>query len=230
MASVAVDIIDPALRKLGITNPQANERSDALSALNAMLGSWSARRLTLFAVTRESFPLVVNDSEYTIGSAGDFNTVRPSRITQAYLSDSGQDFPLTARNLKTYNDILDKAANGRPTQIMYLAEYPLGKILFNFQPDKIYTLHLDSLKPITTFSSINTVLSLPPEWQEALTYNLAIRLAPEHDVILVEEIVAIARVSLNNIKDLNAPLPEQVDFHDLPVSRRSFDIFSGQPT
>lgn len=229
MATATALLIDPALRKVGASTPQDAERTNALSALNAMLNSWSAQRLLVFSVTRESFPLVVNTGSYTIGTGGAFSTARPNRIVDAYIRDSSSDFRLTIRNLKNFNDILVKTDNGRPTKLYYLNEYPLGKILFDQEPDKIYTVFLDSWKPLSTITTINTEVSLPPEYEEALIYNLAVRLAPEHDASLPKEVVAIAVDSLRTIKRFNAQHAEEVEFRDLPISlrNRNFDIESG---
>ncbi len=231
MATVANLIIDPALRKLGEPNPQTSERTNALSALNTMLNSWSAQGNLIFAVSRESFPLVVGTASYTIGTGGAFNTSRPNRIQDAYLRDTDSDFPLEIRNLKNFNDISDKTNDGRPTQVHYLNEFPLGKILFNLDPDKIYTAFLDLWKPLSTFANINTEVSIPPEYEEALIYNLVVRLAPEHDSTLPREVVAIAVDSLKAVKRFNSKPSEEVLFTDLPINGRlrRFDIETGGP-
>jgi len=136
MATVNDLILEPALRKLGVVSPATDKRNNALAALNAMFGSMGAVRNLIYAITRENFALTINDAEYTIGAAGDFNTVRPTRIEDAYLRDGTTDTSLESRNIKSYNDISEKTSDGKPTKIYYLSEFPLGKILFNLEPDK----------------------------------------------------------------------------------------------
>lgn len=229
MATVQALIIDPALRKVGQSKPETVDRNNALDALNTMLNSWSAQRLLIFAVTRENFPLVVNQQSYTIGSGGNFNTVRPTKIIDAYIRDAGSDFPLTIHNLKNFNDISVKATDGRPEEIHYLREFPLGVILFDLEPDKAYTVFLDSLKPLSTFASINTQVSISPEYEEALIYNLVLRISSEHDAAIPAEVAAIARDSLAAIRRINAQPAEELLFEDLPIRTPRFSIEAGGP-
>jgi len=227
MATADFLLLKPALRKLGIVNPQVDKRKNCLAALNAFLGSLGAERNMIFSLTRENFTLTINDAEYTIGSSGNFNTVRPTRIEHAYLRDGTTDERLVCRNIKDYNDISTKTSKGKPTRIYYLPEYPLGKILFNLEPDKAYVLYTDSWKPLTTLSKITTQVSFPPEYEEPLIYNLALRMAGEHDSTLTDDDRRIAIEGLRRIKSVNAEPPGKFNFNFLPIYQPKFDVMTG---
>ena len=216
MATVLATIINPALRKIGNKAPSTTNQSDALAALNSMLGSWSAAGLIVPYKTRENFTLVTGSSGgvRTIGSSGNFNTVRPLEITSAFIRDSNDNdhFLDVDMTLEDWSAMVDKTINTRPTRLCYLKEYPLGKILFNYLPDAAETLYIDSLKPITAFAATTTDYSFSPEYEEAMIYNLAIRLAPEEDAVISPAVVQIAKDSLNAVKKQNWKPIQRVHF------------------
>ena len=216
MATVLATIINPAWRKLGNKVTSAGDQSNALAALNSMISSWSAAGLIVPYKTRENFTLITGSSGgvRTIGSSGNFNTVRPLEITSAYIRDSNDDdhYVDVDMTLEDWSAMVDKTISTRPTRLCYLKEYPLGKILFNYLPDAAETLYLDSLKPITTFAATSTDYSFSPEYEEAMIYNLAIRLAPEEDAVISPAVVQIAKDSLSAIKKQNWKPIQRVHF------------------
>lgn len=232
MATVLATIINPALRKIGNKSPSSTDQSNALSSLNSMLGSWSASGLIVPYKTRENFTLVTGSSGgvRTIGSSGNFNTVRPLEITSAFIRDSNDnDHSLDVHmTLEEWNAMVDKTISTRPTRLCYLKEYPLGKILFNYLPDAAETLYLDSLKPITSFSTTSDTYTFSPEYEEAMIFNLAIRLAPEEDAVISPAVVQIAKDSLSAIKKQNWKPIQKVHFDPVLLydSGRKIDIYT----
>ncbi len=96
MAQTAQTIITRAARSLGYlgrtSTLSAADANDALVIFNAMLDSWSNENLLSFVVLEQSFPLVVNQSAYTIGPVGaNITAARPLDITQAYVQDNGNN-------------------------------------------------------------------------------------------------------------------------------------------
>ena len=216
MATVLATVISPALRKIGNKTASATDNSNALAALNSMLGVWSASGLIVPYKTRENFTLVTGSAGgvRTIGASGNFNTVRPLEITNAYIRDSNNndhylDVDMT---LEEYNAMVDKTISTRPTRLCYLKEFSLGKILFNYLPDAAETIYIDSLKPITVFAATTTEFSFSPEYEEAMIYNLAIRLAPEEDAVISPAVVSLAESSLNAVKKQNWKPIQKVHF------------------
>lgn len=90
--STVSDIIKGALRLIGVIGssdvPTAGESADTLSALRAMMSSWSTEGLAVNKYTREVFALVGGQASYTMGPGGDFDTTRPVSVDFAASSDA----------------------------------------------------------------------------------------------------------------------------------------------
>src|SRR5512147_1496952 len=91
MSETAATLIKSSLRVIGAfapgETPPNHEIQDGLQAMKSMLRSWSARNLRLYFTTQESHALT-GAAFYTIGTGGDWNTVRPVSIRSAYVRDS----------------------------------------------------------------------------------------------------------------------------------------------
>ncbi len=194
MADTAQTIVDAALRKNGHQNPGKTLLDNALADLNDMLSLWSIEGLLIPNVTKENFSIASGIASRTIGTSGDFNTVRPIKLVDAYLRDSNsQDFSVKVdMSLQEWNEITVKTTQSRPTQFYYHPEYPLGIIYFDYTTDASYTLYLDSLKQLTEFATLNTSFDFPPEYKLALIYNLTIFISHDFDQQLSKDIFLIA--------------------------------------
>lgn len=202
--STAQVLIDASLRLVGIKSPSSDNRDKGLLALNNMLRLLGAQKLVIHEIVNESFTLTIGTSAYTIGSGGDFNTVRPVRIVDAWIRDSNNvDHPVEMMTRERYNDISLKTVETRPSKLYYATEYSLGKIHFNTEPDKAETLYLDSWKPLTTLTNLATTVDLPPEYEEFLILNLSVRIAPEYSVVMIPTVYQDAKEAKRVIKSLN---------------------------
>jgi hypothetical protein len=65
------------------------------------------------------------------------------------------------------------------------------------------TLYLDSLKPLDNPSSLSSDIQLPPEYQEAIVYNLAIRMAPEFGKSVSAEVSVLASAGMTALQTKN---------------------------
>lgn len=214
--STAQDIIEAGWRKCRVTSPNSTQLTNGLEALNAMLPSWSAEGLLIYEKTEETHTLVVGTSIYTWGSGGDINTARPLRVLDAFIRDSNNvDYNLEVNmSMEEYNRIAVKATSARPTRLYYSSEFTLAKIKFDYTPSEAETLYLYSEKYMTEFATLATSFSMPAEYKEALIYNLAIRIAPEEDIQLPQEVFHIANTSKktlerNNVKPVNPVLTDK---------------------
>lgn len=208
--TTALDIITSAMRKIGaITKnetPSADEANDALETLNDMLGSWSNDSIIIPARTLENFTLAGASASKTIGSGGDFNTVRPVDIIKAYVRSGTIDYDLLEKTDEEFADIPVKSTTGTPQFYNYDNAYPLGTLKFYPVPDQTYTLFILSEKPLASFSSLNAVVDLPPGTNRAIINNLAVDLSPEYGVPVSAELdraastsrAAIAKAILRN--------------------------------
>lgn len=177
--TTAGKIVKAALRRIGIPGtgqePSAAEYADGIEDLNMLLSSLSAKGITIPARTKETFPLVIGTSEYSIGDGGDFDTTRPDRILGIFLRDSsGQDYYMDFFAINEYNDVWSKTSGGRPERMAFLPSYPLAKLFFDRTPGVAYTLHLDSDKPLTELASKTTKMVLPDPFKRMFVLRLAI--------------------------------------------------------
>jgi len=231
-------LIKAAFRKIGVLSsgesPETDRLDESLKALQSMLRSWAQNHILIFASSEESFVLTAGKTSYTWGIGGDINTIRPYQILSAFIRDSnGTDIPVRIISEGEYGRISSKTSIGRPTLLFYHPDYPFGKIYVYSTPNTVETMLFKTLKPFTetsSFSSVNDTLSFPPNYEEALIYGLAIRIAPEYGVRMSNEAVAIANDSFDSVIGLNSQNqiePIRLD-NELPIGNRGgFNINSG---
>lgn len=229
------DLVSASLRLIGALAPgetlEAQEATDGLAALNRMIGSWSTESLLIFARVRESFAITASVQSYTMGVGGDFNTSRPQKIDEAYLSVAGSttvEYPVRILSLSEWASIGVKSISSEIVTDLYAeGTYPLETINLYPNPSVANSLVLWSWKPLTSVTTLDTVISLPPGYEEALIYNLAIRLSPEYGRPVVAEVASIATDSKAAIKRMNHK-PSYLRVDDVPADHGSgFNILTG---
>jgi len=201
------------------------ELGAGFTALNDLIASWSAAKILVPAIIPENFSLVVGTGSYTIGSSGDFDTVRPTKILEGiYIRDSGNiDHPVTLITREHFRAFAKKDNNARPNQLYYEPSYPLGTIYLNTEPTDVESIYFDSLKPITEITDISTTLNLPPEYRKALRYNLALELAPELEDIKMPELLSEgAKDSKKAIMNVNSEPVEPSTYDNILMPTEPF--------
>lgn len=225
----ALDIITNAFQDAGIIDqvesPNNKEAQTGLNRLNRLIGSWANSGNTQYERVTESFSLSSGTSSYTIGSGATFDTVRPTKIVEAHVRQGNTDYELITVTDKQYQSIANKDTGSLPEYLNYTNEYPNGTINIYPQPGGGLTLYLTSEKPLTTYATTATTVDLPPGWEDALTYNLAVRLASVYGQPVSAELQGLAReskamISLGALR--NNPLRSQVG-----TSRSTDNIYSG---
>ncbi len=173
----------------GGETPTAEEINDGLASLNRMTASWSNDSLMIYARTFENFPLSSGVGDYTIGIGATFNTVRPMHIIDAFVRQDTLDYWLSIIPDEQYDAIAYKDIDSIPQVLNYTAQFPQATIRIYPKPQNSYTLYLRSEKQLTTFT-LDDEVSLPPGWEDALIYSLAVRLGPSYglppDQVLIE--------------------------------------------
>lgn len=201
--ATGLDIIKSAMRKIGALTkseaPDADEAQDALSALNAILASWSNQSNKVYARTTENFSLVAGTNSYSIGPSLTFNTTRPIKIVSAYTRDGTTDYSIELINDETYSATIDKTARGRPYYINYTPSMPGGVIKLWPSPDKAYSLYIVSEKELSSVT-LAADITFPPGWERALTYALAVDLAPEYGAQVDQAIYELAQDAIRYVE------------------------------
>jgi hypothetical protein len=110
-------------------------------------------------------------------------TQRPLQLIEVRLvRGDGSEIPLEIVSRAEYMALNDKDATGTPNQVYYDKQLTNGK-LYVWQACgnvKEY-IKFTGKYPVEDFDAAANTADFPQEWFEAITYNLAIRLAPQFD-------------------------------------------------
>lgn len=194
------DVINEALLLNGVIyagqtiSPEAQATS--LLGFNNLLSEWNAQGMAIFAIMRNTYPLVAGVSDYTIGTGGTLNTPRPEKIDAWAVhslsggSDGGK--PVDAATFAGGRAALEEEAfhlgllgttgglQGQRVKLLnYDAAYPTGNIHLYPAPSLGMTLDLWVWEQLTAIADPTAALDFPPGYFKAITYNLAVDLAPK---------------------------------------------------
>lgn len=209
----ALDLITSSLRLVGVLAgnevPTANESTVGLQYLNDMVDSWSTQQMLIYAKVNETFALVANQQSYQMGTgAPDFNTARPQKIENAIWQQ-----PQGATNYNLEIDIINQdqwaaltvptTQSNIPTKLYVNYTFPYATLYFWPVPLQANNLILWSWKQLAEFAALTTAVSLPPGYNKALRYNLAVELAPEFgrtpsDLVITQAVDAKADIKRMN--------------------------------
>lgn len=219
----ARSIIEQAARKIHVLGRgqtlDADQVNTALSALNNMLGEWSAELGAIYNSTKETFTLSPLTTSYTIGSGGSFNTEKPIAIEAAFITIATLDYPLKMLNAVEYSQIGYKNLSSIPDSLYFEDNTPLGKLYLYPVPASAYTITLYSRKAITEFLDLTTDYTLPTGLENALVWNLAVVLCPEYEKEPSAVVVSQSRKSksafVTKVRRNNYPVSD-IDFSTKP--------------
>lgn len=210
----ARDIIQDALETIRVYNPGESfnppDGARGLSVLNDMLDSLSNESLSCFTYLRQGFPLVINQSAYTVGPGGDIDGPRPLRVNDAagsaYILDQNNNrYPMDVVDQIKWNLRTTAAVNSNlPDTLLYEPNMPLGTIRVWPTPSEVYNVYFFSYAQLTDFTTLDTTVDFPPGYKLMLTTNLAVALKPYFKDAVLDPIVAVrAAESKGNIKRTN---------------------------
>ncbi len=185
----AQEIINDAFMWIGAKDPlqpmAPQDMRFGLRRLNQIIELWSLRSLTIPVTAREVFPLVGGQggpsNPYSIGSGGDFDTSRPTSITNVGLlvTSTTQPFELP-RWLYTddgYAVISQKELQSNYfSGLYYNPTYASGLGTINLYPvpsDDTTSLVLYRPMQLSLFANLTAAYDMPPAASLALTAELA---------------------------------------------------------
>lgn len=203
------DILKRAQRLIGVSSIgeslSADEAADGLTALNSMLASWANEKLMLFKF--ETIGTTQTAQSFTIGATGDVVTTRPLEIVSAYRRQGNIDVPVMVGNRIDYEDTVLKSQAGPVQMVYYKPTFPNGTV-FVWPVPVGETLFLTLQQPLTAFTTVTDVISLPPGYDEAITFNLAVLLAPEYETEAPPSVMRRAMASKKILKSVNNEIPQ----------------------
>lgn len=235
---IARDLITDALEEIGAIAPgESIPDADAmagLSRLNGMLDAWQSERLTIYNLDRKQFTFTANVASYTMGPTGVFVTAtRPTFIDRAaVLFGSGvnvAEIPIEVLTDDKWADIRIKTVTSTlPTRVYYNATVPNGTLYYwpvPTDPLVFPILYLPS--PLTTVATLSTALVLAPAYEEALRYNLALKLCLPFGRSVDQLLMKMATDGKALIKRANTRIEEMKCDPGLLQSGASWNIFTG---
>lgn len=230
------ELITASLRLIGVIasgeSLEASEATDGLETLNQLLGSWSNEGLMINAVVREEFALTPSDGSYTMGTGANFSTTRPIEIERAAIENQSStpmiEYPVHICTPEEWAEITDKDTTSEiPTHVYAEGTYPNETINLYPVPTVAHKLVLYSKKELTAIATLDTEISMPPGYDRALKFNLAIDLAPEYGKSVSAEVGMAAQESKAAIKSKNIK-PRFLKCDAAITGGGSFDITRGE--
>lgn len=211
------DLITLCLRTAGVCGvgqtPEPMDVNDCFTILNSMIGQWNRNRWLIYHLVDVSCPSTGAQS-YTVGSGEDFDVARPDRLETAYarLTNNPSNMPFDYQmslipSREDYSAIALKQLQTFPCAVWYDSDWPTGRVYFYPVPNTQFELHIVVKETLTTFPSIVTQINLPPEYTDALIWNLSARIRPLYQLPPEPSIVAFAKSSLNTLRQANAQVP-----------------------
>lgn len=214
--ATAQTLINSALRQLGVYESAETLSADdsvvALESLNQMIDSWGLARNRLYTERNEIFSLTAGKTEYTIGEGADFDTVRPVRILNCFVRDDSSGTNIDYR-VKIISNILyqkigtKNVTSSYPDHMMYLPEYPIGKVFVYPEPINSWSLGLTMYDELQGDLKLSTTLSYPPGYLRYLKLALAVEIAPEFGVPVSNELVSRLRDAKVSVERMNLRVP-----------------------
>lgn len=215
----ANDLITRALHTIGVLasgeTATGNEMNDSLVILNNMIDSWATERLTIYTVARTEFNLSSGTQDYTIGAGGTFNIVRPLWIVAASIitdstaaADQKIELPIEqAMTTREWQQVTLKGLQSTyPLGFYYDHNWTAGLATISVWPiPNVANVQLVLYTPtaLTAFADLTTAYTFPPGYEEAMRYQVALRLAPEFGANLSPDVRLLASDTFANIKRAN---------------------------
>jgi len=235
MTTSAGDQINGALRLIGQLaegeTPSAATSDDALTALNQMLDSWSAERLSVFSTQDQVFTWPASTKSRTIGPTGDFVGNRPVLLDDAtYFRDPSNNisFGIKIINQQQYDGIAVKTVTSTYPQVIWVnMDMPNMDMYIYPVPTKALEWHFISVTELVEPATLATTLVIPPGYLRAFRFNLACEIAAEFGVEPSATVQRIAMASKRNIKRINNPDDVMSLPYSIVATRQRFNIYSG---
>ncbi len=161
------------------------QAQQGLTAINDVLGQWSLMPLTIPATAREVFPLTGGrggpSDPYTIGPGGDFDTLRPTSITNVGLLVTSVVQPFEISRSKytddAYASIVQKELTSNYFTGLYYNETFAGGLgtiqLWPVPADASTSLVLYRSVQLREFATLDTAYDFPPGALPALKWEVA---------------------------------------------------------
>jgi hypothetical protein len=214
-----VDYIALALRAANVLGTgqtaDAQDTQDVLVVLQAMLNQWSRKKFLTPNEIDTAFT-ATGATNYSIGSGGNFNIARPDRVEAAYIRllpapTAAQQVDIPLGIVDAHEDwatVATKSIVGFPQFCFLDSAYPLSHLyIYPVASASSCEVHIITKYAFPTTLTLSQDIDLPPEYTDAIIWNLAVRVRPLYGAGPDPTIIALAKTSLNVIRGANCQIP-----------------------
>lgn len=197
--TTALEIIEGAMSKIGRLEAgqsvSAEDSSLCLASLNSVVEAWALENLTAHALVTLEVALLAGVSEVTLSP-------RQVRIEGGFTRVGSIDYPLSFIGRQEYDAIAIKDIDSvAPVFALYEPEQAAGALFLHPQAQSNCTLHLTIQERIDEFADLATDYGLPQGFKRALTYSLAVEIAPDFKT---EASPSVHRGAINAVRAIKA--------------------------
>lgn len=247
--TTARDICDLALKQAGIVGlgqtAASEDTNNAFTILNQMIAQWARKRWLVYRLITASWA-ATGAASFTVGPSGTVTTdtsgatisVRPDRlevnpyIRQTNVAAPNQpDMPLTLiQSLEDWNRIRMKSLTAFTQYLWYDPTLTNGTVYpWPIPNSGLYTIFFSFKLPFGAFSSLDTTVSFPAEYEAAMLYQLALRLRSLYQIPTLpgDPLIGLAKDALNVLRGANAAIARLT----MPVALQRpglYNIYSDQ--
>lgn len=233
------EIAMAAYRIAGITKwarvgPSGDMYAEAIPAYNRMVGSWSCDRPKIFTIRLDTLPLPTQ-KVCTVGPGADFDMPRPAVIQRGVVVlPEGTRLPAMTQGTAddwarlSVQDVADTYPSGFYYDGSVDPQTGFGRIYLFPQAQGGLSVDWYTWQALPTVTAETDQVAYPPEYEEAITFNLAERLAALNPLIanMPQESRRIGRKALAALEAKNTKPPRMTS--DYPSGRgRGFDWRTG---
>ena len=118
------------------------------------------------------------------------------------------DFPLRiVASREEYDGIAFKGLSGRPSYVFLDSNYPIGRVyVWPVPPLGAYEIHLIFKGELPVYGAMGNPLNLPPEYNEAIMFNLARRIVMLNGGEPSQSLSGMARAALQTVRVANVQM------------------------
>lgn len=178
-------IIERALRLIGAIDfdgaMSAEQEAAAAIALNAMVKEWQNENVFLWTLVQSSVSLAASTKTYAIE-----DDPAIIDISSAFTRDGSDDTPLDVISWTEYFQIPDKDSPGVPTCVAIDYQNPSTLYVWPVPTDASLDLHYLGIAKLKDMDTDGAYPDFDARWVNALTWGLAVDLAPEYSLPIAE--------------------------------------------
>lgn len=189
MATLVSDIINQAFLDLNVVAPGEGittaEQTDAFLRLNQMIASWSREQLTVPQLVHQIFTPTAGTFAYTLGTGGTLaSSSAPVRVTGATSYSGNFRSPVRIVSHEEFGATVGDDAGSTAVLVKVLAaDGDSPNINVRLWPTPAAgpgSLEITYWAALAAFATVGDSVTLPEGFEDALHFNLAVRLYPQY--------------------------------------------------